>query len=70
MACRIDHSGDVPRAVEKLEDSQAGYWRHRCAGCAYLLGRKHADETEERLRNLIRDMQAKIDELKSKLGEK
>jgi hypothetical protein len=65
MACKVEHSGEVPRAIEKLQDSQAGFWRHRCAGCAYLLGRKHAEEAEERLRVRIRQLQEAIEKLKA-----
>jgi hypothetical protein len=57
--CGKDHAGEISGEVGQLPDSQAGFWRHRCAGCAYLLGRKHAAETEERLRERIRTLEAR-----------
>jgi hypothetical protein len=59
-ACGKDHSGEVPRAVGDLHDSQAGFWRHRCAGCAYPLGRQHAGEAETRLRARIAELEQKL----------
>lgn len=56
--CGKDHSGEIPKAIEALPDSQAGFWRHRCAGCAYLLGRKHAEEAEQRLRERVRKLES------------
>jgi hypothetical protein len=67
MACKKDHSGSIPRKpIEALEESQAGFWRHRCAGCAYELGRKDAGEAEERLRNRVRELQDELDRLQAK----
>lgn len=60
MSCSQDHSGEVPASIAKLEDSQAGFWRHKCAGCAYLLGRTEARQAEERLRARIREVEAKL----------
>ena len=46
---------DVPKnEIEKLPNSQADVWRHRCAACAYELGRKDATGAEERLRERVR----------------
>lgn len=60
MTCGKDHAGEIPLAIKDLHDSQAGFWRHRCAGCAYLLGRKHAEESENRLRARIRELEARM----------
>lgn len=68
MSCQIDHSPGVPKEVGKLENSQAGFWRHKCAGCAYELGRRHAAEAETRLRERLRAVQAELDELKAAAG--
>lgn len=66
MSCSLDHSGEIPAAIGKLEESQAGFWRHRCAGCAYLLGRQHNAEAEERLRVRLRQAEAKLAALEPK----
>ena len=63
MSCSKDHAGEIPAAIGKLEDSQAGFWRHKCSGCAYLLGRRDAEQAEERLRNRVRELEARIAEL-------
>lgn len=63
MACEIDHAGDIPADIGRMQESQAGFWRHKCAGCAYLLGRRHAEEAEERLRARIKRLEAQIAEL-------
>ena len=48
--CSEDHVGNLPAEFERLPESQASRWRHICAGCAYDLGRRHAEEAEGRLR--------------------
>ena len=60
MACERDHVGEVPSAVGKLEDSQRGFWRHKCAGCAYLMGVRDGAKTEERLRARIRELEERL----------
>ena len=69
-ACNIDHRAEIPREIETLLPSQAGYWRHRCAGCAYVLGRSHAAETEKRLRDRVRALMDEVDQLKAALQKK
>ena len=65
MACKIDHTGNIPRTpIESLHESQAGFWRHKCAGCAYEMGRKDAGAAEERLRKRVRELQDELDRLK------
>lgn len=66
MSCTRDHTGEVPAAVGKLGDSQAGFCRHKCAGCAYLLGRADAAAAEERLRARVRELEARIDTLEAR----
>lgn len=49
MTCEKDHSGDLPRGpIIALEESQAGFWRHKCAGCAYEMGKRDAGDTADR----------------------
>ena len=67
MSCRIDHSGEVPASIGRLEESQAGFWRHRCAGCAYLMGRHDAQQSEARLRGRVQDLEAQLETLKVRL---
>jgi len=62
MTCSRDHTGEVPLAIGKLQDSQAGFWRHKCAGCAYLMGRHDAQKAEARLRDRVRDLESKLQE--------
>jgi hypothetical protein len=52
----------------ELPASQANFagQRHRCAVCAYELGRAHAQESEERLRQRVRDLTAELSVLKKK----
>jgi hypothetical protein len=61
--CTSDHSDVLPAEFNQLPESQAARWRHVCAGCAYELGRRHAAEAEERLRQRVRDLTAKVKEL-------
>ena len=66
MSCSQDHSGEIPASIGKLQDSQAGFWRHKCAGCAYLQGRREAQQAEDRLRARIKELEAKLAALTSK----
>jgi hypothetical protein len=61
--CTNNHSDVLPAEFNQLPESQAARWRHICAGCAYELGRRHAAETEERLRQRVRELMAKVKEL-------
>jgi hypothetical protein len=61
--CVSDHSGELPSDFDGLPESQAARWRHRCAGCAYALGRRHREEAEERLRNRVRELTAVMKDL-------
>jgi hypothetical protein len=66
MACTKDHSGNLPKAkIEALGDSQRDFWRHKCAGCAYEMGRADAGIAEERLRERVRALQAEVDRLRA-----
>jgi hypothetical protein len=62
--CHGHADGEIPRAVGDLPSSQGGPWRHICSACAYLRGRKHGEETENRLRERIRALEAKLAERK------
>lgn len=61
MFCDRDHTSEISKSVfSALPESQRGAWRHACAGCAYLLGVQHGQKTEERLRQRVRDLEARI----------
>ena len=60
MACTKDHTGEVPRSIEKLQDSQAGFRRHKYVGCACLLGQKDAAKSEENLREHVRALRERV----------
>lgn len=64
--CDKDHSGDLPAEFKRLPESQAARWRHRCAGCAYDLGRRHGEEAENRLRARVRELTAIVKEVDRK----
>ncbi len=64
MICNRDHSGEIPAAVfPALPESQRGPWRHACAACAYLLGVQHGEGGNERLRQRVRDLEARVKEM-------
>jgi hypothetical protein len=58
--CAKNHGEELPSEFDGLPASQAARWRHRCAGCAYALGRRHREEAEERLRARVRELSAKV----------
>ncbi|HYD39451.1 MAG TPA: hypothetical protein VEB43_01365 [Anaeromyxobacter sp.] len=60
--CTSDHSGVLPAEFSQLPESEAARWRHVCA---YELGRRHAADAEERLRQRVRDLTAKVKELEA-----
>ena len=63
--CDKDHVLDLPKATfDAVPASQAGVWRHKCAGCAYDLGRKTTGDVEARLRQRVRDLEAEVARLK------
>jgi hypothetical protein len=61
--CEKDHSGDLPSEFNDLPESQAAKWRHRCAACAYELGRRDVAGAEERLRKRVRELTMIVKEL-------
>lgn len=65
--CKGHTPGSIPLEVGKLPESQADFWRHKCAACAYLLGTRHAAQTEENLRNRVRTLDARVAELEALL---
>jgi hypothetical protein len=67
--CSKDHGSDLPADFDRLPDSQAARWRHRCAGCAYALGRRHREEAEERLRARVRELTARVATLENGRGQ-
>ena len=68
MSCTRNHDADLPRAVGALDDSNHGFWNHKCAGCAYEMGRGDAAAAEERLRVQVRELEARVVELEGKLA--
>ena len=65
--CDKDHATVPKKDIESLPHSQADVGRHRCALCAYELGRQHAGEAEQRLRGRVRELVAEVDALKRKI---
>jgi hypothetical protein len=63
MSCYVEH--ELPAEFAKLPESQAAKARRVCAGCAYDLGRKHAADAEERLRERVRALTARVKELEA-----
>lgn len=63
--CKRDHVAELPAEFDTLPESQAARWRHRCAACAYTLGRRHADQAEQRLRSRVRELTAVVQELRN-----
>lgn len=60
----------VPKKdIERLPKSQAAEGRHKCALCAYELGRQQAGEAEPRLRERVRTLVAEVDGLKKTLED-
>lgn len=56
--CTLSHDGDVPaKVIRDLPASQAGEHRHRCAACAYLAGKRDAQQSIANLRKRIRDLE-------------
>lgn len=71
MACDKDHAGSIPeKAIKGLQDSQAGFWRHKCAGCAYEMGKRDAAASEERLRTRVRELMDEVEKLKRESSAK
>jgi uncharacterized protein with PIN domain len=66
--CSTHHGADLPVDFDRLPQSQAARWRHRCAACAYALGRRHREEVEERLRARVRELTAKVQALVKSQG--
>lgn len=58
MACNRDHSGSLPASFNQLPESQGGVGRHKCAACAYELGRAEGAAAEERLRERVRTLES------------
>lgn len=65
--CSTNHTAHLPSEFDGLPASQADKWRHKCAGCAYDLGRRHAAEAEERLRTRVRELQGRLKQLQEEL---
>jgi hypothetical protein len=66
--CSGHPAGDIPNEIRHLPESQAGHWRHKCAACAYLLGRRDAATTEENLRKRVRELTEQVRMLQKQLA--
>ncbi len=66
MTCNQDHQGEIPTDFPKVPTTQRGKWHNVCAGCAYLLGRHHAEQTEDRLWQLVEELEARVKQLRAK----
>lgn len=55
--CDKPHVGNVPAALGQLPESQANFWRHACAACAYELGQSDAQAEIARLRARITELE-------------
>lgn len=65
--CSTDHTGgSLPASFGNLPESQGGVGRHKCAACAYELGRNEAAAAEERLRERLRELKARVKELEAR----
>jgi hypothetical protein len=62
--CSKSHEGDLPPSFKNLPESQGGVWRHKCAACAYDLGRAEGQAAEDRLRERVRKLDAELKALK------
>jgi hypothetical protein len=67
--CDNPHDTVPKKDIARLPTSQAAEGRHRCALCAYELGRHQAGEAEQRLRERVRALVAEVDGLKKKLED-
>lgn len=63
--CTKDHIGAVPASLRDLPKSQAGDWRHKCAACAYDLGYQDGIGAADKLRDRVRELEAKVKELET-----
>lgn len=69
MNCSKDHSGSLPRArIEVLATSQRDFWRHKCAACAYEVGRADGARAEAALRQRVRTLESQLEALTAKLA--
>ena len=66
--CKGHPPGSIPAAIGNLPNSQADIWRHKCAACAYLLGREHGAQSEENLRNRVRSLTEQVRALEKELA--
>lgn len=67
MFCSHDHEGEIPIGdFQHLPTADRGEWDGVCAGCAYLLGRRHGAATEERLWALMENLQVRVKRQSSK----
>lgn len=71
MACTKEHpEGDLSAAFRALPESQGKSGRHKCAACAYELGRQEGGVAEDRLRKRVQQLLAEVDQLKVALQKK
>jgi len=64
--CEKDHTGNLPKGkIEKLNNSQRDFWRHKCAGCAYEMGWADAQTAEANLRRRVRELEERVRDLEA-----
>lgn len=63
-SCTINHHGQTTQKLADLPESQAGFWRHRCAACAYDLG---VEEGMRRLKAENEALRKKVDQATARL---
>ncbi len=64
--CSKSHDGELPSSFKDLPESQGGVGRHKCAACAFDLGRAEGQAAEERLRERVRKLDAEVKALKAR----
>ena len=66
MPCGKNHSGEIPKEIGDLPESQAEFWRHKCAGCAYLRGHRDGSAAEDQLRRRVQELEKRIQEIEGR----
>ncbi len=66
-SCNNSHYTVPKKDIERLPHSQPAEGRHKCALCAYELGRQQAGEAEQRLRERVRSLVVEVDALQRKI---
>lgn len=65
--CAEQHTGNIPEDLAALPVSQAGFWRHKCAACAYEMGVKAGLKMAGRSQRQDRKIATLVDEIRAQL---